>query len=105
MNMRQKKSRNRVIKKEKKSINIIHIIGIVFCIYFVYTLFDQQVKINNYNSQIEMYESDIKAKNDLVEYYSKQSKNIQSDEYIESVAREKLGYVKPYEKIFIDANR
>ncbi len=100
--MRQKKSNKKV---QKKNINIIHIISVLFCIYFVYTMFDQQIKINNYNSQIEMYEKDIETKNNLVEYYSKQSQNTQSDEYIESVAREKLGYIKPYEKIFVDANR
>ena len=103
--MRQKRSKNKIIKKKKRNINIIHIISFLFCIYFVYTLYDQQIKINNYNSQIEMYEADIKVKNDLVKYYSEQSENIQSDEYIESVARENLGYVKPYEKIFVDANR
>ena len=27
------------------------------------------------------------------------------NEYIEDVARESLGYVKPYEKIFVDANK
>ncbi len=103
--MKQKKSKEKNIKKKRKNINIMHIIGVIFCIYFVYTFLDQQIKINNYDSQIEMYETDIEAKNKLVEYYSNQSENIQSDEYIESVAREKLGYVKPYEKIFIDANR
>lgn len=103
--MKQKGPKSKVIKKRKKNINIIHIAVFLFFVYFIYTMFDQQIKINNYNSQIEMYESDIKAKNDLVEYYSEQSQNIQSDEYIESVAREKLGYVKPYEKIFVDANR
>lgn len=103
--MRQKKSNKKAFKKQKRNINIIHIISVLFCIYFVYTMFDQQIKINNYNSQIEMYEKDIETKNNLVDYYSKQNENIQSDEYIESVAREKLGYIKPYEKIFVDANR
>ena len=31
-------------------------------------------------------------------------KNINSDEYIEEVAREKLGLVMPYEIIFVDAS-
>lgn len=103
--MKQKRSNNNIRKKDKKNINFIHFLGIIFCSYFVYTMYVQQIQINNYDSQIEMYKSDIKAKNDLVEYFSNQKQNIQSDEYIENVAREKLGYVKPYEKIFIDANR
>lgn len=103
--MKQKRSNNNIRKKDKKNVNFIHFLGIIFCSYFVYTMYVQQIQINNYDSQIEMYKSDIKAKNDLVEYFSNQKQNIQSDEYIENVAREKLGYVKPYEKIFVDANR
>ncbi|MDO4282480.1 MAG: septum formation initiator family protein [Clostridia bacterium] len=103
--MGQKKSKNKVVKRKKRNINIIHIISFAFCIYFIYTMIDQQTKINNYDSQIEMYEADIEVKNGLLDYYSQQSENIQTDEYIESVARDKLGYVKPYEKIFVDANR
>lgn len=93
------------INKKQGKIKFVHIISIVFIMYFAYTMFDQQLQINKYNSQIEMYEKDIENKNKLVEYYSSQKVNITSDEYIEKVARESLGYVKPYEKIFIDANR
>ncbi len=52
-----------------------------------------------------MYQADINTKKKLIDYYNNQKDNIKTDEYIESVAREVLGYVKPYEKIFIDANR
>ena len=79
--------------------------AIAFVVYFAYTFFDQQVKINRYNSQIEMYNQEIEAKQNLVEYYNTQSENITSDEYIESVARERLGLVKPYETIYVDANK
>lgn len=92
-------------KKRKKEIRVFHIIVFAFVLYFVYTLYDQQIQMNKYDSQIEMYTSDIKSKTELKEYYSGQKVNINSDEYIEKIARESLGYVKPYEKIFIDANR
>ncbi len=95
----------KAVKKAKKKINIIHMCFVCFAIYFVYTVFQQQLQINKYNSQIEMYESEIGSKNSLVEYYNNQKNNINSDEYIEQVARETLGYVKPYEKVFIDANK
>ncbi len=86
-------------------IKFIHIISLSFILYFAYTMFDQQLQLNKYNSQIEMYQADIESKNKLVDYYSSQKTNITSDEYIEKVARDSLGYVKPYEKIFIDANK
>lgn len=92
-------------KSKSGKIKFIHIISLSFILYFAYTMFDQQLQINKYNSQIEMYQSDIESKNKLVEYYSSQKTNIASDEYIEKVARDSLGYVKPYEKIFIDANK
>lgn len=95
----------KAVKKAKKRINIIHICFVCFAMYFVYTVFQQQLQINKYNSQIEMYESEISSKSSLVEYYNNQKNNINSDEYIEQVARETLGYVKPYEKVFIDANK
>lgn len=101
--------KNRVVedskKNEKKKIKMIHIVMLVFSFYFVYTLVDQQIQINKYNSQIEMYRADIKSKTELTDYYNKQKGSIQTDEYIENVARETLGYVKPYEKIFVDANK
>jgi len=96
---------NNTINSKSGKIKFIHIISIAFILYFAYTMFDQQLQINKYNSQIEMYESDIESKNRLVEYYDSQKTNVDSDEYIEKVARDSLGYVKPYEKIFIDANK
>lgn len=101
--------KNRVVedskKNKKKKIKMIHIFMLVFSFYFVYTLVDQQIQINKYNSQIEMYRADIKSKTELTDYYNNQKGSIQTDEYIENVARESLGYVKPYEKIFVDANK
>lgn len=101
--------KNRVVEDSKKNknkkIKMIHIVMLVFSFYFVYTLVDQQIQINKYNSQIETYRADIKSKTELTDYYNKQKGSIQTDEYIENVARETLGYVKPYEKIFVDANK
>ena len=97
----------RVVRKVKKKtrVQLSHVVAIAFVVYFAYTFFDQQVKINRYNSQIEMYNQELEAKQNLVEYYNTQSENITSDEYIESVARERLGLVKPYETIYVDANK
>ena len=100
-NMRKRRN----VKKKKKSFNIVHLAAIAFVLYFGFTFCDQQIKINKYNSQIEMYNKEIEAKQNLVEYYNTQSENITSDEYIESVARERLGLVKPYETIYVDANK
>ena len=93
------------VKKRKKSLNIVQIISVVFVAYFGVTFFNQQLKINKYNSQIEMYTEEIEAKQYLIDYYNEQSENISTDEYIESVAREKLGLVMPYETVYVDSNK
>lgn len=89
--------------KSKK--NIANIFILVVVVYFVSTFTSQQITINKYKTQIEMYNQDIYAKESLLKYYSENKDNVNTDEYIESVARKTLGLVKPYEKIFIDVNK
>lgn len=108
--METNKNTNDLNNKSKKNVKkkkngLVHVLFICFMVYFTYTFIDQQVQINKYDSQIKMYRADIKAKKDLTEYYNNQKGSTNSDEYIENVARESLGYVKPYEKIFIDVNK
>ncbi len=102
--MKKRENINNKINRKKK-IRPVMIVLFAFSIYFVYTFIEQQVQINKYDSEIEMYTADIENKRELVNYYNNQKGNTKSDEYIENVARESLGYVKPYEKIFIDANK
>lgn len=103
--IKNQKMKGKNVKKRKKSLNIVHLVSVVFIAYFSVTFFDQQIKINKYNSQIDMYTKEIEAKQYLVEYYNNRNENITSDEYIESVAREKLGLVKPYEIVYVDSNK
>ena len=103
--MRKKSNSTSAQSAKKRKFGIFHIALILFGVYFVYTLVQQQIQINKYNSQIEMYSADIKTKKELTEYYNSQKGNTKTDEYIENVARENLGYVKPYEKIFVDVNK
>lgn len=102
-----KKKENQKIEVEKKDgkNSILILCLAIFSIYFVYTFFDQQTQLNKYNSQIDVYKKEIASKQELAEYYKNQSDNIESDEYIEQVARDSLGYVKPYEKVFVDTNK
>lgn len=91
--------------KRRKKISLFNLVVFGFFVYFAYTVYDQQLQINSYNSKIETYKADIENKSKLIDYYDNQKDNIESNEYIEDVARESLGYVKPYEKIFVDANK
>ena len=89
------------MNKRKSSILGVLVL-VAFIIYFSFIIIEQQKIINNKESALKVIDSKIRkeelVKNDL----EKQKEMLNSDEYIERVAREKLGLVKPGEKIFID---
>lgn len=90
----------------KKIFNIknlyIKVLVIIFCIYFVSVLINQQTKLNAYKESQAYYQE----KTDEAEQYQESLKalkeNIDSPEYIEEIAREKLGMYLPNERVYID---
>lgn len=86
----RKNSDNTIKKKGKFKFGYIKIITLLVFIYFTYTVYNQQIQINKYNSQIDMYTSDIQNKTDLINYYKSQKLNINSDDFIELIARKEL---------------
>lgn len=85
------------IFKVNKILNFILIIGFV---YACFTFFNQQAKLNSYSQDISYYtaqkeELELKQK-DLLE----KQKNVNSEEYIEEVARKKLEMYLPNEIVF-----
>ncbi len=92
-------------KKSKKKIKFTRVLLIGMFIYFVSVFCIQQFKINEYKVQEEYYNNSIsELEQEKAEYEALVSES-NTSEYIEKVAREKLGLVKPYEKIFIDVNK
>lgn len=77
----------------------------VFFLYFAYVFVDQQKII--YNKEIEMQniQEKISEESKQGEELKKQKEMLNSDEYIEKVAREKLGMVKEKERVFVDVNK
>ena len=73
----------------KKIFNIknlyIKVLVIIFCIYFVSVLINQQTKLKSYKQSLKALKE-----------------NIDSPEYIEEIAREKLGMYLPNERVYID---
>lgn len=73
-------------------------------IYGIFTLYEQQSEINSIKSEKEKYIALYEAEEMKYEQLLEIKNNINSDAYIEEVAREKLGLVMPYEIIFMDAS-
>ena len=94
------------IKKKKKiELDYLRIILIVFFVYFAFTVVKQQFSINEYDVKIADLEMQIEQANEKVEEINELKEKVNTTEYIETVARNELGLIKPYEKIFIDVNK
>ena len=73
-------------------------------IYSTVTMIEQQKILSAKNNELKSVQSKIDEERKTFEELKKQKENVNSDEYIERVAREKLGMVKYGEKIFVDVN-
>ncbi|OPX43820.1 cell division protein FtsL [Ruminiclostridium hungatei] len=91
--------------KKRKKFNIWTLILIVSFCYFGYTFYNQQSSIEERNAQHAQLEKNIHAETVKKQQLSKQKSQINTDEFAEKIAREKLGYVKDGEKIYVDTNK
>lgn len=84
---------------------IINLILIFTVIYAIFTFINQQSKLNVYDQDISYYSSQIEDLKDKQEELLATQENVNSPEYIEKVAREKLDMYLPNETIYIDSNK
>lgn len=92
-------------KKKKYRIDYVRVMLIVCLVYFSVTFVKQQFKINEYTVKINSIKQDIADANQEIESLNETKEKASDSEYIEQIAREELGLVKPYEKIFIDISK
>lgn len=90
------------ISKLNKAMNLILILLVV---YVVFTTVKQQAKINSYNKDISYYTSQKEDLLDKKEELLAIQENVNSEEYIEEVAREKLDMYYPNETVYIDVSK
>lgn len=91
------------MKKNKifKRIMIILFLVIVG-IYVITTFISQQKTLNSYKATQEYYAMQIEAQKKQKETLAELKSNINSPEYIEEIAREKLDMYLPNERVYID---
>ena len=81
------------------------IIIAIFLIYFVVTLVSQQKTLNQYSSEAEIYAKQLETATEENKDLNKTKEDVNSTEYIEQMAREKLDMYLPNERVYIDMNR
>lgn len=88
------------MKKNKK----LHIKFLIFfvAIYVTIVLVNQQKILNNYSKNSKELSSQIKEQTEYKEKLAETKKNVNSLDYIEEVAREKLDMYLPNERVYAD---
>jgi cell division protein FtsB len=92
------------MNKRKKPGLGIYILLMIF-LYLSYIAVDQQKLLHAKNLELEKVENKIREEELLNEELAREKEMIQSDEYKEKVAREKLGMVKKNERVFVDIGK
>lgn len=90
-------------KKQRNTFGIFILLAIF--LYLSYIFVNQQRLLYAKNLELNKIENKIGEEEKLNEELSIEKEMIQSDEYIERVAREKLGMVKKDERIFMDIGK
>ena len=90
-------------KNIKKIFKKILLIGII--IYLIYIFFSQQKMLNLYKADKENFQKEIAIEKEEQERLKQIKSNINSNEYIENIAREKLDMYLPNEKLYIDISK
>jgi len=90
------------MQKKRKINAFLLVIMSGLIVYFVITLVQQQDEINTIQNEMKALEKKIEKEKEIQEELLKQQIIIETDEFIEKIAREKLGMVKEGERIYID---
>ena len=91
--------------KRKYRVDYVRILLIICFVYFSITFVRQQFRINEYNVKISSVNQDIQNAELRMQELNERKENGDDPEFIEKVAREELGLVKPHERIFIDVSK
>ena len=88
------------MNKSKKIYKKILIIAVA--IYAIFTIYNQQKTLNQYSDQSHKLTQQIAEAKENKEQLTKEKDNVNSLDFIEQVAREKLDMYYPNEKVYMD---
>ena len=88
------------MKKNRKILRNIFIIMIV--IYIAFVFINQQKTLNQYSENTEELNQQIASEKATNEELNQQKDNVNSLEFIEEMAREKLDMYLPNERVYVD---
>ena len=84
---------------------IIKIGLIAFIIYFAFTFINQQKLLDSYATETNQYSNQIAEAKETQSKLNETLSNINSTNYIEQMAREKLDMYLPNERVYVDMSK
>ena len=93
-------NRKLCIKKNKKLYKRLLILAIIA--YVIFTLVNQQKTLNQYEQSTEDLTAQIEEQKEYKEELAKKKDDVNSEDFIEQTAREKLDMYYPNEKVYVD---
>lgn len=91
--------------KKQKKFKLWTLVLITAICYFIFIICKQQTYIEERKLQYAQIQKNIYKETIKTEQLKQQKTLINTDEFVEKIARDKLGYVKDGEKIYIDTNK
>ena len=88
------------MKKNKKILRNVFIIAVI--IYIAFVFINQQKTLNEYSQNTEDLTQQIASEEEKNEDLNQQKDNVNSLEFIEEMAREKLDMYYPNERVYMD---
>lgn len=92
------------MSKRRKS-RVYLLVTLCVMAYLTYLMIGQERIIRDKSSQITSVNQKIEDEKSKNTELNKQKEQVNSPEYIEKIARDQLGMVKPDEKVFVDINK
>lgn len=89
--------------RNKKILKVIIILIVLS--YFIYIIVKQQTTLNSYKTEQDYVSEQIQEQQEYKNELADMKANINSDEYIEQIARDKLDMYLPNERVYVDANK
>lgn len=96
-----KKVRTKRTKKKTKAL-LFKAALVLLTVFVVFQLISLQSSISKKQQQLVSLETQVSELSSENEQMQQQLDQGVTEEYIESVAREQLGYVSPFERVFVD---
>lgn len=89
----------------EKGPRVLSLITVGLIIYFAYVIVSQQQTISEKSDKLKECQAKIQEETTTNKQLKVEKENSRSDEFIEKIAREKLGMVKQNERVFVDIDK